>query len=353
MPAYNGEKYIGQAIESVISQTYSDWELIIVDDGSGDATPSIARSYSDQRIKYFFQENRGQAAALNHGLELASGSYITTLDTDDWLTPHSIADRVNYLEHHPDVGVVYGDGVYCDAYGKPLSRFSDYRVGDIAGDVYDLLIITPFFGTGGNVMIRGDVLREPEIRYDESIVWCQDYDMYIRIAERAQFGVVPSVLIWYRLHTDNMTISMPNERRLESLTRVKHKVMSSARFQKVPTPQKVSFFYHTLIHDLADRVDDQMALITSKHFRALPKREQGTLQRWLASYYLATEKDFDLVRTLLKRARSLQPFDPKTILVSALASLHPNVARQVVGGWRRLNNRKHSRGSSLLFARGN
>ena len=209
MPAYNGEIFIKEAVESVVAQTYSNWELIVVDDGSTDNTASIIKAYEDPRIRYVYQENRGQAAALNRGLDLARGDYITTLDTDDWFTNNSIADRVQFLNQEHEIGVVYGDGIYCDVDGKPLMSFSENRVGDVVGDVYDVIISAPFFGTGGNVMVRRDVFENYHIRYDESLVWCQDYDIYIRIAEKVAFGVIGTAIIWYRLHEANMTMSMP------------------------------------------------------------------------------------------------------------------------------------------------
>ena len=105
MPAYDGEAYIQQAIESVIAQTYPNWELIVVDDGSTDNTAGIVATYEDPRIRYTYQENRGQAAALNRGLDLAQGEYVTTLDTDDWFTPNSLLDRARFLDDHPEYGV--------------------------------------------------------------------------------------------------------------------------------------------------------------------------------------------------------------------------------------------------------
>src|SRR5262245_60329647 len=104
MPAYNGERFITQAIDSLLAQTYTYWELVVVDDGSTDATANVVSSFDDPRIRYVAQENRGQAAALNHGLRLAKGEYVTTLDVDDWLTTNSLADRVAFLKQHPDFG---------------------------------------------------------------------------------------------------------------------------------------------------------------------------------------------------------------------------------------------------------
>ena len=98
MPAYNGGAFIGQAINSVLNQTYPNWELIVVDDGSTDNTADLVAGYKDPRVRYVYQRNAGQAAALNRGLDLAEGEFVTTLDTDDWLSSDSLSCRVDYLD---------------------------------------------------------------------------------------------------------------------------------------------------------------------------------------------------------------------------------------------------------------
>src|SRR5258707_9363446 len=117
MPVFNGEVFIAEAIGSVLDQTYPHWELVVVDDGSTDSTAKIVREIGDTRIRYVYQRNRGQAAALNQGLRVACGEFVTTVYADDCLTPNSLADRVAYLEQNGDDGAVYGDGFYCDAKG--------------------------------------------------------------------------------------------------------------------------------------------------------------------------------------------------------------------------------------------
>ena len=99
MPAYNAEKYIGECIDSILSQTFTDWELIIVDDGSSDGTPLICRQYAgkDPRIKVIRQENRGVSGARNRGLENVSGGYIAFVDADDYLPPESLSVRVELI----------------------------------------------------------------------------------------------------------------------------------------------------------------------------------------------------------------------------------------------------------------
>jgi glycosyltransferase involved in cell wall biosynthesis len=334
MPAFNGENFIRQAIDSVLSQTYSNWELIIIDDGSTDRTAEIIRRYADDsRIWSVYQENRGQAAALNRGLKLASGEFVTTLDTDDWYTPESLQLRVNSLNGHPEFGAVYGDGIYCDVNGKMLKRFSEYRIGDVSGDVYDALIAAPFFGTGANVMIRREPIEKFQLRYDETIFWCQDLDFYIRLAEKCSFGIVDADTVWYRIHSMNMTMSTPEGRRLESLIRTKYKVLSSPRFELAGLPSKKTFFLNFLKSDLYGRPEDQEAVIQNKNFKSLPSKDQAEIIRLVANQYLILGSNQKLATDWLKTAWHLAPFDSKTLLSVMLASLNPGLVKFVLG-WR-------------------
>lgn len=338
MPAYNGAKFIRQAIDSVIAQSYPCWELIVVDDGSTDATAAIVAAYHDPRIRYTYQENRGQAAALNRGLALAAGEFVTTLDVDDWLTEHSLRDRVEYLDKHPEHGVVYGDGYYCDVTGRLLMRFSEYRIGAITGDVYSTLIYSPFFGTGANVLVRRAVLDQHGIRYDESILWCQDYDFYIRIAAVTTFGTVATPIVWYRLHAANMTMSLARPRRFESLVATRCKVVQSPRFASLSDDEKVVFFQQVL-QELYSREADQTLFVNSATFRTLPRRKQARTLRLTAYAYLIRREHVGFARRLLYRAWLLNPFEPRTALIFALAVLDPSLAGRAIRGWHALHSR--------------
>ena len=231
----------------------------------------------------------GRPLRLNHGLELARGEYITTLDVDDWLTPDSLVDRVSFLDAHPRYGVVYGDGYYCDAGGETFLTFSDHMPCGQSGDVYDLLIVSPFYGTGAAVMQRRDMLARFQIRYDESIVWCQDWDFYIRLAEFRPFGFVATKTIRYRIHSDSMTEAMPGGRRLESLIRLRKKVLGSQRFHSVSSSQKSAFFYDFIVKDLDGDFVKQERIINSREFSAIDKNEQARIQRLAANRYLLRE----------------------------------------------------------------
>jgi glycosyltransferase involved in cell wall biosynthesis len=339
MPAYNGELFIKQAIESVLVQTYPDWELIVIDDGSTDKTAQLVLNFRDARIVYVRQENRGQAAALNHGLDIVRGEYVTTLDVDDWFTPNSLGDRAFFLDSYQRYDVVYGDGIFCDINGNQLRRFSELRTGDVSGDVFDIMLSNSFFGTGANIMIRTSTLEKYNLRYDETIVWCQDYDLYLRLAEKCQFGYVDIPTVWYRLHTANMTMVMSSDRRKESLVRVKRKVLASPRFAKTKLSHKLDFFLQLLLYDLVNWTD-QLELMNHPHFRGLPTRHRARVLRLLASEYLIIRKNPKEVKSLLAKSFTLNPLDARTWFVLALSYFNRGPVEWIFNYWRKMKLQK-------------
>lgn len=343
MPVYNGEKFLESAIQSVLAQTYPHWELIVVDDGSRDGSAGIIHSFQDERIRYIYQENRGQAAALNTGLDAARGEYVTTLDADDWLANDSLRARAVVFAAHPEYDVVYADGVYCNEAGERLLGFSEHMPAGLEGDVYDTLIVSPFYGTGATVLERRSILLERKIRYDEEIVWCQDWDIYIRVAEQAKFGFAPEIAINYRLHGAGMTTSMAAGRRLESLIRLRFKVLESQRFLAVMNAQKEAFFYDFLVRDLYGRPEEQERVFASQGFRSLPAAAQGRLMRLAANRYLSAGEDVQKGQLWLGAAWRLAPKDWKTALAYLLAQISPALARRVVGAYqsRRMGAQKN------------
>jgi glycosyltransferase involved in cell wall biosynthesis len=333
MPAYNGARYLAQAIESLFAQTYPAWELVFIDDGSTDETAAIAQSYSDPRIRYTYQRNAGQAAALNRGLDLARGEFITTLDVDDWLTPDSLAARVEKLRSDPDLAAVYGDGVFCTSEGAEIKRFRTLVADPPEGDIYPALISNAFFGTGANILERRSTLELHGIRYDESLVWCQDFDFYLRIAEVGRYGRVPIPTVWYRQHDANMTASMASERRMESMLRTKQRVMESKRFSSIPLEGRLAFFYELLRNDLFGLQGFQSKVLDRREFRALPAKEQARLLRLVGVRYLSSGRDFGFAADCMDRACSAHPRDWKSQLLALLLKLDVRLARLAVRAW--------------------
>ncbi|MBN1506194.1 MAG: glycosyltransferase [Sedimentisphaerales bacterium] len=155
--SYNHQDYIAETLRSIEGQTFQDFEIILVDDGSGDRTVEIARGVRS-RARIFTQPNRGVVAARNRGVELAQGQYICFVDSDDVILPTRFEKQVTVLDGEPEVGLIFADAWIINAAGQRIGRFSDvYRV--IPGDVAEMLMLHYCFTPMITVMVRADVLR--------------------------------------------------------------------------------------------------------------------------------------------------------------------------------------------------
>jgi glycosyltransferase involved in cell wall biosynthesis len=201
MPALNAEKYIAEAIDSILSQTFSDFELIIVNDGSTDATAEILESYrpSDARIRVYCQENAGGASAMNLGCEVAQGRYIARMDADDISLPQRLAWQVSYLDEHPRVGVC---GTWVRTFGHSKQKLVRYPCDpDIA------LCTLPFqmpFG-GGSVMFDRRLHSERGVNYSPDVSATDDYLFILECSKFCAISSVPEVLYLYRQHPSQVT----------------------------------------------------------------------------------------------------------------------------------------------------
>lgn len=194
--SYNYGRFIRQAIDSVLSQTLQDFELIIIDDGSTDDSRGIIESYRDPRIIPIFQHNKGLNVTNNIALRAARGRYIMRLDADDWLDPHALQVLSGVLEREPDIGLVFPDYYLVDAEGRILEQVRRHDFDEVT------LLDQP--AHGACTMIRRSCLLEVG-GYDESFR-CQDgYGLWIRFIEH--FGVrnVNLPLFFYRQHGNNLT----------------------------------------------------------------------------------------------------------------------------------------------------
>lgn len=203
VPAYNAEKYIAEAIQSVMDQTFKDWELLVIDDGSTDSTANIVKSFSDARIILVQQENRGVSNARNKGLDLAKGKYITFLDADDVLPPRSIEVRVEYLEKNSDMNLVDGNIVV-----KDMDMKNDIRVYEpyYNGELLPRLVALDsrvFFNVC--YMFKRDILGD--VRFKENMTHAEDLLFYMELSSLypVQYGFVSETIYWYRSgHTSAM-----------------------------------------------------------------------------------------------------------------------------------------------------
>lgn len=214
LPVYNGERFLAEAIESILTQTYSDFELIVVDDGSEDGTAEIIREYAgrDERIRCFqLTENQGQASALNLGLAEARGEYVAKMDSDDISLPRRLAIQMEFLQSNPEIGVVGAQRMQVDEKLQPL-RDIDFPLR------HAHIVMNLFFGAwsigGGEAVFRRQVLTALG-GFDVDFI-LGDWELYCRMVERARFANVPERLYWARRHEDNVTASRHLRRSEES-----------------------------------------------------------------------------------------------------------------------------------------
>ena len=202
IPAYNSEKYIKEAIESVLYQTYDHLEIIIVNDGSWDNTEKIVKEFKDSRIKYFWQKNKGIASAKNAGIKNAKGEFITFLDTDDFYLPRKIEEEVIFLKHHPEF-----DLVYCN-----MKHFSDGKPGILmqhkgpfySGKVFEKLLHR-FFGQQDTILIPKEIFKTVGF-FDEALRYSEDWDMHLRIAYKGfKFGFLNKDLVRIRVGKNSLS----------------------------------------------------------------------------------------------------------------------------------------------------
>lgn len=209
VPAYNKARYIRHTLQSLVDQTYPKMEIIAVDDGSGDTTASLIQEMARMhpQIRLIRQRNSGVAAARNRGIAESRGAFIAPVDADDIWFPEAAAMLAACLvQSDHSVGVAYGWSIILDDAGMPDGGFCCSM---IEGRVFNSLFAHNFIGNGSSTMIRRTCFEQVGL-YDrkfrgESVEGCEDWDLYLRIAEAYQFRVVPKFIIGYRRVTDSLS----------------------------------------------------------------------------------------------------------------------------------------------------
>lgn len=208
LPTYNGEEYISKAIQSIINQTYTNWELIIVNDCSVDSTPEIINNFSkqDSRIKIINNDkNMKLPASLNRGFEKASGEYYTWTSDDNEYYPNAIAKMVSFLNNNSDFGMVYA---ICRLLNCPKDQIDVW--GEIPATVENLLE----FSVCGACFLYRKTVAEEVGEYDTNTFLAEDHDYWLRIRLKYKIANINEVLYKYRLHSKSLTSSNKNKARL-------------------------------------------------------------------------------------------------------------------------------------------
>ncbi|MFT6827467.1 MAG: teichuronic acid biosynthesis glycosyltransferase TuaG [Bacteroidia bacterium] len=228
-PFFNAEEYLNQSIESVLAQSFQNWELILINDGSSDNSVSIVKSFSDERIKYFEQENKGVSAARNYGLSKIEGSFFCFLDADDVMPEHSLSSRLEEFEKDEMLDFVDGKVIYVDQGLHPIHKA--YSPNFSGFPMNRLLMLDQSCLFGNTWMIR----RHKEVKYhfDENLTHAEDLYFYISICvqKEGRYTFTNEEILKYR---QVQSSAMRNLKGLENgyyslIKNIKHQNIASNR----------------------------------------------------------------------------------------------------------------------------
>ncbi len=236
IPVYNVEKYIAETIRSVLEQTYQNFEILIIDDGSSDQSREICQQFTDPRIRIIHQKNRGLAGARNTGIRNAQTDYIAFLDGDDLWLPEKLEKHIKHLDNSPMVGISFSRSAFIDEAGHFLSSYQMPKLKNITTDL--LLHCNPV-GNGSAPVIRREALEAIKFQdvvhgfhedyyFDEQFRRAEDIELWLRITIQTPWQIegIPEVLTLYRVNTQSLSANLQEQ--LESWEKVINKTKSYA-----------------------------------------------------------------------------------------------------------------------------
>lgn len=209
MPCWNRAGFVADAIRSVLGQTLTDFELLVVDDGSTDGSRDVVRSFSDARLRLLCGEHQGISAAMNAGLAAARGRFIARLDSDDAWVPDMLEIQVAVLEARPEVGLVYARGECVDTNWRSLGMTWGYPL-RYPGETFRSMVYND--STCNITVVCRRECFERAGTYDETLQTSEDLDMWLRVAWECEFAFTDRVLARIRLHGDSITGGVSEDR---------------------------------------------------------------------------------------------------------------------------------------------
>jgi hypothetical protein len=283
MPVYNGEKYLREAIESILGQSFQDFEFLIVNDGSTDRSVEIIDSYADKRIRLVHNEvNRGLIHTLNRGLELAQGAYVARMDCDDISLPQRLASQVDFLDRRPEIGIC---GTWFRKFGTGKGKIVRWQTDPASircGLLFDAMVGHP------TVMMRSELVRKYGLCYDPAYKNAEDFELWLRFAQHSEIANLCEVLLLYRVHPAQITQTLAAGQR-EAAGKVRLTQLGGLGISPSPEQfaihQAVSTCVCTGIDNLFTRAEEWLCLLKDANDRAQvysePAFSQVVMERWL------------------------------------------------------------------------
>lgn len=309
MPVYNNEKYLRPAIESILNQKFTDFEFLIINDGSTDKSKEIIRSYKDQRIRYEENiENLGIIKTLNKGIDLAKGKYIVRMDGDDISLPERLKIQYDFMEKNPEIGVSGGKvetiGNMTSYSTKPNNNSEEIRA--------NLIFNTPF--SHPSVIIRKDVLSSKNLFYDDNFPHAEDYELWTRVSKYSKLGNINKKILKYRMHEESIC-NTHSEAQRQSAQKIRILLLRDLGIYpssedlithqslKRPNNIKKELFFNQLEGWLIKliKANNSKNIYNKIAFENIIKR------RWLSVCYNNTEKGVIVFRRYFRSKFSLSP----------------------------------------------
>ena len=236
IPTYNHRDFVLAALDSVFAQTFTDYEVIVINDGSPDDTATLLRPLADSgRIRYLEQENTGQSIARNRGIAEAQGEFIALLDDDDLWPPDKLEWQMDAMARHPDAGMVGGPTTIVDVFGTPLSR-TDF----VPELTFKFCVTECPFVSPGQTLIRASLLRRLG-GLDPNIWGADDWDLWLRIAKTSRIVTEDRDALLYRKHAANASKSLC--RMVDNCLRVADKHLAEISPHERPKATRTAYLW--------------------------------------------------------------------------------------------------------------
>ena len=277
IPTYNRARFVLKAIQSVLDQTFNDFEIIVVDDGSTDNTRNLLTNFG-KKIRYFYKNNAGVASARNFGIQQSCAKYIAFLDSDDMWLPERLGKGVKILDSNKDTSLVFSD-IYRVKNGQRMKQsyfdlYSPYK-----GFVFENLYLQDFIPTS-SVVLKEECFKKTGL-FDEDLPSCEDYDMWLRISTSFRVKYINEPLVLFMYHSKNLSSDI-----VKGLQQQK-KVL-----------EKVNNLYPLLVNNFKHKANKKMALVA-----------------YLICRYLVKEKRYDEAIKEIKKSMKLNIFNWKIYLL--------------------------------------
>jgi glycosyltransferase involved in cell wall biosynthesis len=325
MPVYNCELYINEAVDSILNQTYSDFEFIIIDDASSDATVSIIKKYNDPRIQLIVKpQNSGYTNSLNYGLSIAKGAYIARMDGDDISLPERFAKQVAFLDKNPETVLI---GTFFKIIGRDkIITVPEHHDAIKLAMLKDCCIAHP------TVMIRKNCLDKFSLLYDAKKEPAEDYDLWTRLLAVGKLHNLQEVLLHYRVHSSQVSHKR-NEQQINTALEIKVNLLNNLSFEKneqthdflkkiIARRETVSFTEMNQFEDLKNKL-----LLANQTFFFEPtgfeKYLFGIQNNLFKDYFLKRDKFAPIVYSQYLKIKKnwsikLQPLDEIKLFVKSI-----------------------------------